>query len=121
MYAENCDKSVLKRLLKQLWRIVMKSLERNIVLPPIETKVRSGIMGSNGLIIYVFSFQQKGLEKGISGIDNVAGGLIGGLMGGKPDVKNVMNAVSVRVLTLIPSSNGFSKSALLKLGQSEGG
>ena len=39
MYAENCDKSVLKRLLKQLWRIVMKSLERNIVLPPIETKV----------------------------------------------------------------------------------
>ena len=57
-------------------------------------------MGSNGLIIYVFSFQQKGLEKGISGIDNVAGGLIGGLMGGnKPDVKNVMNVVSVRVLT----------------------
>ena len=40
MYAENCDKSVLKRLLKQLWRIVMKSLERNIVLPPIETKVK---------------------------------------------------------------------------------
>ena len=39
MYAENCDKSVLKRILKQLWRIVMKSLERNIVLPPIETKV----------------------------------------------------------------------------------
>ena len=39
MYAENCDKSVLKRILKQLWRIVMKSVERNIVLPPIETKV----------------------------------------------------------------------------------
>ena len=36
MYAENCDKAVLKRILKQLWRIVMKSLERNIVLPPIE-------------------------------------------------------------------------------------
>ena len=39
MYAENCDKSVLKRLLKQLWKIVMKSLERNIVLPPINEKV----------------------------------------------------------------------------------
>ena len=39
MYAENCDKSVMKRLLKQLWRIVMKSLERNIVLPPINEKV----------------------------------------------------------------------------------
>ena len=41
MYAENCDKSVLKRLLKQLWRIVMRSLERNIVLPPINEKVGS--------------------------------------------------------------------------------
>ena len=61
----------------------------------------------------MFSFQQKGLEKGISGMDKAAGGLIGGLMG-KPDVKNVMNVVSVRVLTLIPSSNGFSKSALSK-------
>jgi protein unc-13 len=39
MYAENCDKSVLKRLLKQLWRIVMKSLERNVVLPPMSEKV----------------------------------------------------------------------------------
>ena len=46
-------------------------------------------------------------------MDKAAGGLIGGLMG-KPDVKNVMNVVSVRVLTLIPSLNGFSKSALSK-------
>jgi len=75
MYAENCDKSVLKRLLKQLWRIVMKSLERNIVLPPIETK-------------------QKGLEKGLSGLEK-SGGMIGNILGGgKPDVKNVMNVVS---------------------------
>ena len=43
MYAENCDKAVLKRILKQLWRIVMKSLERNIVLPPIEKVNISGI------------------------------------------------------------------------------
>jgi hypothetical protein len=43
MYAENCDKSVLKRLLKQLWRIVMKSLERNVVLPPMSEKVTGSI------------------------------------------------------------------------------
>ena len=41
MYAENCDKSVLKRLLKQLWRIVMNCLEKSIVLPPLNEKVRA--------------------------------------------------------------------------------
>ena len=44
MYAENCDKAVLKRILKQLWRIVMKSLERNIVLPPIEKVSRGNVL-----------------------------------------------------------------------------
>ena len=43
MYAENCDKSVLKRLLKQLWRIVMNCLEKSIVLPPLNEKV--GVLG----------------------------------------------------------------------------
>ena len=46
MYAENCDKSVLKRLLKQLWRIVMKSLERNVVLPPMSEKVNKNEQAS---------------------------------------------------------------------------
>ena len=44
----------------------------------------------------MFSFQQKGLEKGLSGMDNVAGSVFGVLGGGKTDVKNVMNVVSVR-------------------------
>ena len=44
---------------------------------------------------HFYDFQQKGLEKGL---DNVTGGLnigLGLLGGGKPDVKNVMNVVSV--------------------------
>ena len=47
----------------------------------------------------MISFQQKGLEKGLTGMDNVAGGLIGIMGGGKPDVKNVMNVVSVGILS----------------------
>ena len=110
MYAENCDKSVLKRILKQLWRIVMKSVERNIVLPPIETKVilmlqitaiKLFMLKSSRALLCIFlptliMLQQKGLEKGLSGLENVSGSVLGGLIGGgKPDVKNVMNVVSV--------------------------
>ncbi|XP_035712104.1 protein unc-13 homolog B [Folsomia candida] len=38
LYAQYCEKSVLKRLLKELWRIVIKTMEKQVVLAPCADK-----------------------------------------------------------------------------------
>ncbi len=58
MYAQICDKSVLKRLLKELWKIVIRSLERNIVLPPVTDRAVSA-----DLFAWVYTLFTFGLHR----------------------------------------------------------
>ncbi|XP_071749704.1 uncharacterized protein unc-13 isoform X2 [Lepeophtheirus salmonis] len=84
MYAEICDKSVLKRLLKELWKIVMKSLEKNIVLPPTTDK-SAAIKNLAGDV--------KNMAEKTKKVEDVTGFFKS--FGGKQDVKSsVMSVVS---------------------------
>lgn len=53
LYAQSCEKTVLKRLLKELWKIVMRILEKTVVLPPMTDKT------VNSFLIYSVNFVAK--------------------------------------------------------------
>lgn len=41
MYNHSCDKTILKRVLKELWKIVITTMEKAVVLPPMTDKAVS--------------------------------------------------------------------------------
>nr|XP_022900506.1 protein unc-13 homolog A isoform X3 [Onthophagus taurus] len=82
LYAETCEKTVLKRLLKELWRIVMKILEKNVVLPP---------MSDRSLVFKSITDNAKNLAANTK-IEDMSR-LFKNHMTGKQDVKNALSGV----------------------------
>ncbi|XP_014285113.1 protein unc-13 homolog B isoform X1 [Halyomorpha halys] len=82
LYAQSCEKTVLKRLLKELWKIVMRILEKTVVLPPMTDK---------SMILKNLTDNAKNLAANAK-IEDMSR-LIKNHMAGKQDVKNALSGV----------------------------
>ncbi|XP_046809467.1 uncharacterized protein LOC111687737 [Lucilia cuprina] len=82
LYAQSCEKTVLKRLLKELWKIVMRTLEKTIVLPPMTDKT---------MMFKHLTDNAKNLASNVK-IEDM-GRLLKSHMAGKQDVKSALSGV----------------------------
>jgi len=82
LYADSCEKAVLKRMLKELWKIVMHTMEKTIVLPPMTDK---------SMILKSLTDNAKNLAANAK-IEDM-GRLFKNSVAGKQDVKSALSGV----------------------------
>uniref|UniRef100_A0A8D8X0R5 Protein unc-13 homolog B n=1 Tax=Cacopsylla melanoneura TaxID=428564 RepID=A0A8D8X0R5_9HEMI len=91
LYAQSCEKTVLKRLLKELWKIVMRSLEKSVVLPPMHDK---------SMILKNLTDNAKNIAANAK-IEDMSR-IIKNQLAGKQDVKNALSGVIEMEKSLSP-------------------
>ncbi|XP_011307877.1 protein unc-13 homolog A-like isoform X3 [Fopius arisanus] len=82
LYADSSEKTVFKRLLKELWKIVIRIMEKTVVLPPMTDKT---------MVLKNLTDNAKNIAANAK-IEDMSR-LIKNHMAGKPDVKNALSGV----------------------------
>ncbi|VVC25390.1 C2 domain,Mammalian uncoordinated homology 13, domain 2,Munc13 homology 1,Armadillo-type fold,Mammalian [Cinara cedri] len=101
LFAQTCEKPVLKRILRELWKIVIRILERTVVLPPMMDK---------SMILKNLSENARSMAANAR-IEDMSR-LIRNHMAGKQDVKNALTGVMDMEKNLNPKQCAVLKAAL---------
>ncbi|XP_025412270.1 protein unc-13 homolog A isoform X4 [Sipha flava] len=101
LFAQTCEKPVLKRILRELWKLVIRILERSVVLPPMMDK---------SMILKNLSENARSLAANAR-IEDMSR-LIRNHMAGKQDVKNALTGVMDMEKNLNPKQCRVLEAAL---------